>query len=212
MSGPPEPVAELSAFEANLKGVRVRFYRHEDRYQHAVDAIVRGRIAPLLESVEGDASYDWPPSPPFRDLQCRSDTGNTIFLTGAAGKSHWSASIRVTSEVPACSDGDNVTSIELPNYTDLLFEVACRFRLPPHWIGSSYRVLGDCAGSLAAFSFAGVKNGPVVAIHGKPSECRIAESRGTDGSRLLTVQPPAECPVKLPATVRWTYRIFLATI
>lgn len=211
MSGQSEPVAELSAIEANEKGVRVRFFRQEDRYCHAVDAIVRGRIIPLLESIEGDASHTWPPSPPFRDLQCRSGAGGTAFLTGAAGKSHWSASIQATNEVSAYSAADDSISTGIPKYSHLLFEVACRFRLTPHWIGSSYRVLGECAGSLAAFSFAGVENGPAIAIHGIPSECRIAESRCTDGSRLFTVQPPADCPVELPATIRWTYRMFLAT-
>lgn len=199
--GPTEFVAELSAIEANGKGVQVRFFRQEDRYRHAVDAVVRGRIIPLLESVEGDSSHTWPPSPPFRDLQCHSGAGSTVFFTGAAGTSHWSASIQVTSD-----------SLSFEPCTHLLFEVACRFRLSPQWIGSSYRVLGDYAGSLTAFSFACVNNGPAVAVHGTPTECRIAEGRDSDGNRLLTVQPPTEYDVELPTTVRWSYRMFLATV
>jgi hypothetical protein len=82
----------------------------------------------VLESIEGTAEDIWPPSPPWQELHVPpSDDGRHVaFLVGKAGQSHWSASVE----------------LNLAENT-LTFDVACRAKSQPHWLGSSYRRTAD---------------------------------------------------------------------
>jgi hypothetical protein len=204
-----EPAAELTALESNEKGVRVRFYRHRDRYRHVVEAIVCGRGTTLLESAEGDPDQHWPHSPPFQELQCQANE-KAVLLTGSAGACHWSASVQVSRRNTVTLPAD-AFSAHIPDGSDVIFDVACRSRTSPAWIGSSYHLLGDAAGCLPAFAFAGTRNGPAVAIAKTQRECIVTTDSGGDGNRHIIINPIMHQTKDMPTTIRWAYRIFLAT-
>ena len=106
--------------------LRVRFVRCGDRWGHIVELVVEGGIVPLAESVEGGPEEDWPASPPLADLHIedRPPGGQVALLVGKAGSSHWSASVELDAA------GRQVT-----------FDVACRLRIEPVWLGSTYSLL-----------------------------------------------------------------------
>ena len=221
MSAEPKPAAELSALARSGRGLRVRFYRDGDRYRHVVDAIVDGRVTPFLESVEGDATQHWPPSPPFQDLQVRAldDGKQIILLTGVGGRSHWSASVEVTAEIvtdfPASAFSSRFErrgQIEGPQY--LQFDVACRVREDWKFVGSTYRPAADAiCGLVAQFGFAG--DGRNAFIFGPNpsslSDCIVAEDRGKDGNAILAICPTDDHVGTAPATIRWKYCMVWST-
>jgi hypothetical protein len=70
------------------------FERKTDRWWHRLIVEQAGLETAILQSVEGDSSQNWPPSPPLQDLaqQLLTDGSTAILGVGKAGKSHWSAS------------------------------------------------------------------------------------------------------------------------
>jgi hypothetical protein len=109
--------------------LRVEFIWRGDRYRHLISVVdVNGQTTPLLESVEGTPSDDWPPSPPLQSLSIAklSDGRHAALLVGMAGGSHWSASVE-----------------PMPGEAELLFDLACRHSKPPARLGSRYRRLSD---------------------------------------------------------------------
>lgn len=103
------------------------FWWYNDRYAHYVartrafdDEMPERRY---LDSMEGMSNNIWPDSPPLQEchLEGRSDGRIVALLVGRAGTSHWSLSV-------LCD----------PAAGSLLFEVACRLRGEPEWLGSRY--------------------------------------------------------------------------
>ena len=93
-----------------------------DRWRHVI--LLDG--TPWAESLEDRADgrdAAWPCSPPLVELSAvETATGPALLGVGLAGRSHFSAS------VTACPDRPDA----------LLFEIACRVREHPGWLGSTY--------------------------------------------------------------------------
>jgi hypothetical protein len=104
-------------------GLRIVFHRRGDRYGHTIEAIADGRVRAVLKSIEGDAAEPWPASPPFQQLHFEERPGGkrVALLVGMAGTSHWSASVEF----------DPLEGVAV-------FDVACRMRAKPEWLGSQY--------------------------------------------------------------------------
>src|SRR5262245_36695789 len=76
--------------------MRVEFVWRGDRYGHVISALDHaGQTVPLFESIEGTPADDWPPSPPLVNLhrEMLPDGREALLSVGAAGRSHWSASV-----------------------------------------------------------------------------------------------------------------------
>jgi hypothetical protein len=84
---------------------------------------------PLLASLEGSQDDAWPPSPPLPSLnvQPAGSASPSVLLVGLAGSSYWSMSV----------EADQQRAV-------LRFDVACRAREQPSWMGSRYRTM-TCA-------------------------------------------------------------------
>ncbi len=119
----------MNAVDATSPGgltLRLEFTRRGDRYGHTISVVNQdGRAVPVLESVEGSASDDWPASPPLQNLSIEklAPGRRAALLVGMAGRSHWSASIEPVPGEPA-----------------LVFDVACRTGDSEVSLGSLYRV------------------------------------------------------------------------
>lgn len=103
--------------------LRVEFLWRGDRYGHVISAADdAGELQPLLESLEGTPADDWPPSPPLQSLHRETlpEGRAALLLVGAAGRSHWSASVEVRN-------------------AGLSFDIACRYSDAGTWLGCRYR-------------------------------------------------------------------------
>jgi hypothetical protein len=126
----------LDATDSAGLTLRVQFVRRGDRYGHAILAVdLTGHESPLLESIEGTAAADWPPSPPLQNLSIHelSSDRRAALLVGMAGRSHWSASIE-----------------PVPGQAALVFDIACRTAGKCGPLGSQYRRLAQMAAEFAA--------------------------------------------------------------
>jgi hypothetical protein len=95
-----------------------------DRWEHALGWNDAGAFQPFARSVEGRPDDLWPASPALQELHIEErDDGRVAFLTGMAGSSHWSASI-------ACDPAQHRAT----------FDIACRSKQPPAWLGSLYQI------------------------------------------------------------------------
>jgi hypothetical protein len=98
-----------------------------DRWRHVV--LVDGR--PWAASLEGradDRDAAWPCSPPLVELtSTATPRGEAILGVGLAGRSHFSASVAPAPDLP----------------DTLVFEIACRIREQPGWLGSTYERGGE---------------------------------------------------------------------
>jgi hypothetical protein len=161
-------------------GLRVRFFRHADRYAHEIWLCDNGRWRPALASIEGTPEEDWPASPPFQSLDVEQREGRPLaLLVGMAGASHWSASVQIDPLEPC-----------------LHFDVAARVRgLRTGPLGSAYRAAPDWSdadpdGCPLAIE---LSSGPAPALVEREGPVvRIAVAASTD---------PA------PRTIRWAYRL-----
>jgi len=108
-------------------GMRAVFSWAGDRWRHVI--LLDG--TPWAESLEDRADgrdAAWPSSPPLVELSVvTAATGPAVLGVGLAGRSHFSASIT------ACPDRPDA----------LLFEIACRVRERPCWLGSTYDRAGE---------------------------------------------------------------------
>lgn len=102
------------------EGIAVHFDWHRDRFRQRLVRDGEG----VAESVEGDADDLWPPAPPIQQLSLETIDGSKVLLgVGAAGRCHWSISVAVD-----------------PSMRGLKFDLACRSREVPGFIGSTYRL------------------------------------------------------------------------
>jgi len=114
--------------------LRVEFVRHGDRYGHRLVAVDKdGRELLMLDSVEGNATDPWPPSPPLQSLSIETlpDGRRVALLVGMAGRGHWSASIEA-----------------LPDAAAFVFDIACRSAEGEPALASSYRLAAPSAAKL----------------------------------------------------------------
>ena len=97
----------------------VRFAWESDRFAHQV--LVDGKV--MASSMEGDANSAWPPSPPIQQLSLENIEQQDVILgVGAAGRGHWSI----------CAKFESARQIK--------FELACRTKDEPEFLGSSYHM------------------------------------------------------------------------
>ena len=113
--------------------LRVEFLWRSDRFGHVISAVIRGHPIVLLESFEGTPADDWPPSPPLQSLhrELLPDGRTALLLVGAAGRSHWSASVEAAPREPR-----------------LIFDIACRHDGIGAWLGSKYTAKTDVTARL----------------------------------------------------------------
>lgn len=162
--------------------LQLRFARRGDRWEHAIDFRAAGQLVWQLRSDEGTADDAWPPSPPFQSLEMHTQPDGRKFalLVGMAGASHWSASVETD-----------------PAGERFVFDVACRIKFDPTWLGSSY-VISDVVGK-ENFRCAI----ETTAFGETPDNSRL--SIETVGPR--TVVCITDLSGSLPRTVRWKYAI-----
>lgn len=109
----------LECLDASGNGVRVEFWKQEDRFAHTIFGVSGGKTVPWLTSIEGTPDEFSPPSPPFAELHQQDDI---LFLSGATTLGHWSMCVQ-------------------PVEGRLLFDVACRLKGEASSLGSSYQSL-----------------------------------------------------------------------
>jgi hypothetical protein len=172
--------------------LRVEFVWQVDRYRHIISAVEpRGRSIPLLESVEGALSDEWPPSPPLQSLHVETQQGGrrVALLVGMAGKSHWSASIG-----------------PLSNGTGLVFDLACRAGGSPRQIGTSYRFADGVRVALADANFVRLHTSDcVLVVEASNDQATRSELKIHENSRL-SIQPQKPGSSVQP-TRRWLYHV-----
>jgi hypothetical protein len=107
--------------------LQISFERRQDRFCHAIEVLNEvGTLEPWLASIEGTEHQLWPASPVLQTLHVEDRGGGAqvALLVGMAGRSHWSMSVEVHRE-----------------REELLFDVACRTRENPEFLGSTYDVV-----------------------------------------------------------------------
>jgi hypothetical protein len=117
----------ISRVADNGGRLRLRFVRLGDRVHHTVEWLDPAMAATaLIESREGQASDNWPASPPLQQLliEPRGAAGHVALLVGMAGRSHWSLSIE-----------------PLADRVGFRFDAACRIGGPPGWLGHTWRIV-----------------------------------------------------------------------
>ena len=156
------------------KQLRCRFSQHSGVIAHTIEHVAHESTTPSLISME-QSPGDWPASPPWQELHAEqlSDGTHAMMLVGRAGKSHWSMSVTLDNEQEA-----------------LLFDVACRFRERPEFLGTTYQRT-ECR-SVQIIT---------VDLDGEAAP-KVIE---TDNRVVID----ATREVKPPATLRWAYRITL---
>ena len=124
----------MSLASADGKLVAHFFWQH-DRYAHRIEnadgqAIFSieangqdthfAAISAAAAKVFAGPSDDWPYSPPLQQLSLEQINGAPAILgVGSAGRGHWSISVE-------------------PTESGLRFDVACRSKSSPLWLGNSY--------------------------------------------------------------------------
>lgn len=164
--------------------LRAKFVRRGDRIAHVLESIVGDEVVELLESCEGSAEDCWPASPPVQELEiapaapasrdAKQDAPQVVWLIGRAGASHWS------------------TSVETHADGSITFDVACRLREAPAWLGSRYRVLASAASSHLELE----------ALEG----CQLLTEQNDHANAAISFAADLSTE-GFPHTVRWRYRL-----
>ena len=121
----------------------------------------------------------------------------TAFLLGMAGNSHWSMSVQVESARRRA-----------------IFDVACRLRQLPDFLGTSYEVIGDCElasyprGALVSLGEshgAALEKGKTpIAVAWDDTEAAVDVHLENRRVELL----PTGIVSSFPTTVRWKFEVF----
>lgn len=158
--------------------LQLEFIFREGRYRQTISLTdPSGVLLDQWEETSDSADEDWPASPPIQQLSLESIQDRpTLLGVGQAGKSHWSISVE---------------TIEGDTGETLRFDVACRVRALPNWLGSTYRRTDAVASQTARL---GLTN--------ESTEVKPAQDLLTC---VCTIKP--ESVTKYPATLRWSYRI-----
>lgn len=169
--------------------LRATFVWRDRRWAHSLEAVCDGQTLCLLESTEGNAEQDFPPSPPLQQLH-RTDLPDgrvALLLVGMAGRSHWSVSCEVE-----------------PGQPRMLFDVACR-AVPACQaaLGSSYRLIDVAAVSESQVFWS--NDGVRATLRGLSAVADEAPTGLTVVGTSLAIRPVSLDPV--PA--RWRYELVL---
>jgi len=190
---------QLQAVDVDGKGLRIVFRHQGDRYGHEIFWTDGDREVGVLRSCEGTSDQRWPLSPPWQSLEL--DGGSmgrpTAFLLGMAGNSHWSMSVQVETARRRA-----------------VFDVACRLRQPPDFLGTSYEVIGDCElvpyqrGALVSLGeshgAALEKDTTPIAVAWDDAEAAVDVHLENRRIELL----PNGIASPFPTTVRWKFEVF----
>jgi hypothetical protein len=168
----------------------IAFERWGDRLRHRVLRL--GTLeALLLESIEGTASDDWPPSPPLQEVHVEyRAAGEVVALgVGSAGASYWSVSVVLD-----------------PRQRTATFDVACRRGDAAAWLGTTYRLGGEFKPS--ASNRLELSSGGVLQLHADanhPAALTIQADRVAIGpaERTSSTSPGKK-------TLRWKYVVGLS--
>lgn len=163
--------------------LQLRITTLHDRHGHVIEAVLNGSLVTVLESIEGDASQPWPPSPALQSLDITDlDSGPVALLVGMAGRNHWSASYEARTR-----DGA------------LVLDWACRTTGDPGQLWTTYRLgetvqLEITADGTSGEMICGASRWPIRATHGWMSL----------QDRQLSVVPDAPTGRQSP---RWAIRV-----
>jgi len=175
----------------------VEFYWAGDRWAHRIVATAGEQSLALLTSCENDSATHWPESPALQELEPSAEaTGITVgqccFLMGATSSAHWSV----------CATSQNRE--QAPGIT---FDVACRIKEPPQWLGSSYCLeegrLQQLDASTAKLS-TGIGDFRIVALPLTDDSAIALCELHTTGNQLK-FRCNANSKAQHPATHRWQY-------
>ncbi|TWT54501.1 hypothetical protein Pla22_21480 [Rubripirellula amarantea] len=127
MSVSPKPSSLIVHRSVNSDGrLAVEYSWNEDRFVHRI-LVDDTEVA---RSIDSDAENDWPDSPPIQQISLEPINDQpTILGVGGAGRGHWSISVGRNPQQP----------------NSIRFDIACRVKETPKFLGSSYRVSGELA-------------------------------------------------------------------
>ncbi len=175
-----EPLSiEVSCHNENILQVRFEFVG--GRFRQSLQLLAKGgHVIDRWTDEVASADEDWPASPPIQQLSLELIHDRpTLLGVGQAGKSHWSISVETA-----------LGELE-PGVNALRFDLACRARNKPTWLGSTY-----CRDFLP---------------NNEPSRLRLVpgeKTAATNGSAQFTAICTTEVADRsLPTTFRWSYRI-----
>jgi hypothetical protein len=189
------PPHVLQVLDRDGRGLRVVWYREEDRYGHVI-AYVAGPIATACLTAELGRDRDpWPASPPLQQCSLESSSGGRQMglAIGMAGKSHWSQSVETDSSAPS-----------------LAFDVACRVHRQPLWLGSSYRANHPLEALSASTVRLTVAAGVELTLTGEALDSPFPARMEVNGNHVVITADLGGLP--FPSTVRWRYRVALAAV
>jgi hypothetical protein len=207
VSGRSGPVAKLTALDEHGHGLVVRFYWLGDRYGHSIDAVDGSAIRPLLESLEGNSHDNWPASPPLQNIstssvESDSEHGHVAMLVGAAGTSHWSMCVSARDRCDLSRDANL-------NQSELIFDVACRLKESPVWLGTSYRAIAGQVAISEKFQQAYVPvDLPACAVTCESGQLQLDTS--SDAFPIIRCNASSIAVDSTPTTARWKYVLRLA--
>lgn len=193
----------LDAVNKSGFGLRVEFFRQDNRWAHRVVVVQDAAKDVLLESCEGDDEQTFPPSPALQqaDFRAPAEMPAVGLLLGMAGRNHWSLSVQaypierrlVFDAACAC-----------PYETDVRLGTAYALKTP--WsIGTCGRVGRgqrlqlnvDLPSGLQCICCGSAESGSDVTV--------CVDER----NRHLVMRPTED---NWPGTVRWQYQIQLGSV
>jgi len=189
LNDPSEVILETQPDEG--LALRAAFVWRDGRWAHSLEVIHDRQQLGVLQSIEGYAEQDFPPSPPLQQLH-RTDLpdGRTaLLLVGMAGRSHWSLSCEAE-----------------PDRARILFDVACR-AVPAGrtTLGSSYQMIDVTTPAVSASQVSWLGGGGRVTLRGLPSVPEALPCSLTVEGTGLAIRPVSIDPV----TTRWRYELVL---
>lgn len=161
--------------------LRIVFDQRGHRWGHRIELLDDGSAIAAIESVEGSATDNWPPSPVFQtlDVETRAGERQIALLVGKAGGNHWSAAV----------EADAAAEV-------IAFDIACRFNTEPEFLGSRYSVIGGSANWPPCVEVSAIDDGVR----------RVLEI--DDSQRTMSIRVSGQ-NASLPQTVRWKYMLSL---
>jgi hypothetical protein len=173
--------------------LRVSCRKQGDQFAHMVGV----GDSEVFRSVNEDRPTAWPISPPWQELHIHEEPGGqmVLLLVGRAGASHWSMSVSADEARRA-----------------IVFDVACRVRSRPEFLGSSYQLLSPQASAISYGTggiqlTSAIEDIPAVVIQPLPIDGELStlvELR----DKLIVIRPGAVA--QPPATIRWKYCVCFA--
>jgi hypothetical protein len=133
--------ANATAFQtAGSPRARLEFAQVGDSIAHRVLLYSNGHWQSVLESVEFNTGDHFPVSPVFQQVhrsrvESDENRGDANMLIGSAGSCHWSACIVQDHVSQDASNEPQEDGAKL-----FTFDLACRCRNQPEWLGSTYRL------------------------------------------------------------------------